>query len=33
METNRWSFIGSNEPVKNEREVIYEMFDIIELRI
>ena len=23
-----WSFVGSNEPVRNEREVIYEMFHI-----
>ena len=24
-----WSFVGSNEPVRNEREVIYEMFHIL----
>ena len=24
----RWSFVGSNEPLRNECEVIYEMFHI-----
>ena len=24
-----WSLVGSNEPVKNECEVIYEIFDIL----
>ena len=28
-----WSFVSSNEPVKNGCEVIYEMFSYIELRI
>jgi len=29
-----WSFVGSNEPVRNECEVIYEIFHIIiELRM
>ena len=28
----RWSFMGSNEPVSNECEVIYEIFHILNCR-
>ena len=27
-EVRSWSFVGSNEPLRNEYEVIYEMFHI-----
>jgi len=28
-----WSFVRSNEPVRNECEVIYEMFHILNCRL
>ena len=28
-DVGRWSFVGSNEPVRNECAVIYEMFHMI----